>query len=143
MAEGPIKLKNIACVISGAVATNILTFREEFLMNFTPQFIPNTYPGLGILEKSKWRVLTFTLDSDSDVFINDFSVVAANASLGLIEGLPYDTGSVVFTRGETLTGFGSGATGVVQTWTVTAGDFDPGNDAEGVVYLSGGVGVFG
>lgn len=139
MADGPIKLKNIECVVSGVVATNILTFKEEFLMNFTPQFIPNTYQGLGVLEKSKWRVLTFTLDSDSDVLINNFSVVAANASLGLIEGLPYDTGSTVFTRGETLTGAGSGATGVVQTWTVTGGTW-AGNNAEGVVYLSGGTG---
>jgi len=141
MAGGPIKLRNIACVISGAVATNILTFKEDFLMDFTPQFMPNYFPGLGVLEKAKWRVLTFTLDSDSDVFDDGLTLVAANTSLGLIETLPFGTGTAKFTRGETLTGATSGATGVVESWTVTGGTWGGGN-AVGVVHLSAGTLVF-
>lgn len=79
MAEGAIKLKSIASVAANALtATNVLSFREEFMMNITPQFIPNTYQGLGVLEKAKWRVLTFTFDSDTDIFDLDYFVAAAN-----------------------------------------------------------------
>lgn len=141
MAEAPIKLKNIECVIAGAVATNIISFKEEFVMNVTPQFMPNTFQGVDVLETAKWRRLTIIIDSDSDVFDDAFSVVAANTSLGLIEVLPYNTGSVEFTRGETVTGAASGATGVVESWTVTAGTWG-GNNAVGVVHLSAGTLVF-
>jgi len=83
MAAGAIKLKNIVSVIAnGITATNILTFKEDFLMNITPQFVPNTYQGLGILERSKYRVLTFGLDSDSDVFNASYSVTAVNTAIG-------------------------------------------------------------
>jgi len=79
MAEGAIKLKSIASVTANILtATNILSFREEFMMNITPQFIPNTYQGLGVLEKAKWRVLTFVFDSDTDIFDLDYFVAAAN-----------------------------------------------------------------
>ena len=135
MAEGAIKFKSIANIICNGIATNVLTFREEFMMNITPQFMPNTFPGLGVLEKSKWRVLTFTLDSDDDVFDFGFSVGAANSALGIIGALAYDTGDVEFTLGETVTGAGSAATGVVVGWTVTGGTW-VGNNAVGVVYLS-------
>jgi len=83
MAEGSIKLKNIASVTANTItATNIIGFREEHVMNIVPQFVPNTYLGLGILERAKWRQITFTLDSDSDVFGASFSVEAANTALG-------------------------------------------------------------
>ncbi len=83
MAEGAIKLKNIASVTANTItATNIIGFREEHVMNIVPQFVPNTYLGLGVLERAKWRQITFTLDSDSDVFDASFSVTAANTALG-------------------------------------------------------------
>lgn len=83
MAEGSIKLKNIASVTANTItATNIIGFREEHVMNIVPQFVPNTYLGLGVLERAKWREITFTLDSDSDVFDASFDVTAANTALG-------------------------------------------------------------
>lgn len=83
MVEGAIKLKNIASVTANTItATNIIGFREEHMMNIVPQFVPNTYLGLGVLERAKWRQITFTLDSDSDVFDASFSVTAANSALG-------------------------------------------------------------
>ena len=109
-------------------------------MYFTPQFQPNRFQGLGVLEKSKWRVLTFSIDSDSDIFDFGFSVGAANSALGLIGSLAYGTGDVVFTIGETVTGAVSGATGIVVGWTVTGGTW-AGNNAVGVVYLSNMTGL--
>lgn len=83
MAEGSIKLKKIKSVTANGVTdTNVLSFREEHVMNITPQFVPNTYQGLGVLEKAKWRVLTFTFDSDSTAFDSSYSVTAANSAIG-------------------------------------------------------------
>lgn len=108
MVEGAIKLKSIASVTANTItATNILTFKEDFVMNMTPQFMPNTYQGLGMLEKSKWRQITFTLDSDSDVFDASYSVVAANSALGT----SFIATFVV-----------ADAAGTVETWTYTHGD---------------------
>ncbi len=53
---------------------------------------------------------------------------------GEIDALPYDTGSVEFTRGETITGAIGGGTGEVIDWTVTAGGWGT-NDAAGTVYI--------
>lgn len=83
MAAGAIKLKNIASITSNTItATNILGFEEDHVMNITPQFVPNTYQGLGVLERAKWRILTITLDSDSDVFDASWAITAANTALG-------------------------------------------------------------
>ena len=83
MAEGAIKLKSIASVTTNAiVSTNIVGFREEHVMNITPQFMPNTYQGLGFLQKAKWRNLVFTMDSDTNAFDADWRITAANTSLG-------------------------------------------------------------
>ena len=53
---------------------------------------------------------------------------------GEIDALPYNTGSVEFTRGETLTGAISGGTGIVIDWYVSAGAWGTGN-AAGKVYI--------
>ncbi len=83
MAPGAIKLKSIASVLTNGInSTNIISFREEHVMNITAQFMPNTYQGLGFLQKAKWRVLTFTMDSDTNAFDADWSITAANTSLG-------------------------------------------------------------
>lgn len=83
MAPGAIKLKNIASVTAnGITAENILSFDEEHVMNITPQFVPNTYQGLGVLERAKWRIITFSLDSDSDVFDASWAITSANTALG-------------------------------------------------------------
>jgi len=48
--------------------------------------------------------------------------------------LPFDTGDVEFTIGETLTGATGGAVGTVVDWIVTSGTW-AGNDAAGKVWL--------
>jgi len=53
---------------------------------------------------------------------------------GEIDALPYDTGTVEFTRGETLTGAVSGGDGEVIDWYVSAGTWGGGN-AAGKVYI--------
>ncbi len=83
MAEGAIKLKKIKSVTANGVTDeNVLDVREEHLMNITPQFVPNTYQGLGVLEKAKWRQITIIFDSDSDALDASYSVTAANSSIG-------------------------------------------------------------
>ena len=83
MAEGQLKLKEIKSVTAnGVTCTYPLTFREEHVMNITPQFVPNTYQGLGFLQKSKWRRLTFTIDSETNAFDASFGVTAANSAIG-------------------------------------------------------------
>ncbi len=83
MAEGAIKLSKIVSVTSnGIVSTNVLTFREEHVMNITPQFMPNTFQGLGFLQKAKWRNLVFTFDSDTDGFNASYAITAVNTAIG-------------------------------------------------------------
>ena len=53
---------------------------------------------------------------------------------GEIDALPYNTGSVVFTRGETITGAIGGGTGIVIDWYVATGAWGTG-DAAGKVYI--------
>ena len=105
MVAGPIKLKNIKTVTTNTItATNILSFKEDHVMNITPQFIPNTYQGLGVLERAKWRVITFTLDSDSDVFAASWAISAINTALGTSFIVTFDVAD---------------ALGTVETWTYT------------------------
>jgi len=105
MVAGPIKLKNIKTVTANTItATNILSFKEDHVMNIVPQFIPNTYQGLGVLERAKWRVITFTLDSDSDVFAASWGITTANTALGTSFIVTFDVAD---------------ALGTVETWTYT------------------------
>jgi len=83
MVEGPLKIVRIVSVVAnGVTAENILSVKDEFLMNMTPQFVPNTYQGLSMLEKSKWRVVTIVVDSESTLFDASFQVDAINTALG-------------------------------------------------------------
>jgi len=83
MAEGPLKIIRIVSVVAnGVTADNILSVKDEFLMNMTPQFVPNTYQGLSMLEKSKWRVITVVIDSENTLFDASFAVDAANTAIG-------------------------------------------------------------
>jgi len=82
MAEGGIRLKNIASVAANAVtAENILSFKEEHVMNMAPQFVPNTFQGVDMLQRSKWRELTIVMDSENDVFDLNFFAAAANVAV--------------------------------------------------------------
>lgn len=103
MAEGGIKLKKITNVIAnGVTATNILTVREDHVMNITGQFTPNTFQGLGFLQKAKWRNLTFTIDTETNAFDASFGVTAANSTIGT---------SLIVTFAV------ADATGTAETWT--------------------------
>ena len=82
MAAGPIKLKSIVSVEANTVtAENVLSFADELVMNITPQFVPNYYPGVDVLEKAKFRRLTIVLDSDNTLFDLDYFVNAINITV--------------------------------------------------------------
>jgi len=90
MAEGRIRLKSIKAVVANLVTTeNVLSFREEHIHNITPQFVPNVFQGVDVLEKAKFRRLIITLDSEDSLFgapgaeVNYF-VAAINIVIGTI-----------------------------------------------------------
>jgi len=82
MVAGPIKLKSIASVAANVVTTtNVLTFADELVMNITPQFVANYFPGVDVLEKAKFRRLTIVLDSDDTLFDLDYFVAQINITV--------------------------------------------------------------
>lgn len=52
----------------GNACTNVLSFTEEHIMQITPQFVPNYYPGVDVKQDHKWWVLTIVVDSETDIF---------------------------------------------------------------------------
>jgi len=77
--ESAIRVMRIDDIRLGAdICTNVLRFRDEYMMQMTPQFIPNTFEGLDIKQDQKWRVLTVVVDSETDIFDAYFGVQAAN-----------------------------------------------------------------
>ena len=79
MAEGRVRLKNIASVEADSKKSeNILSFKEDHMMNIIPQFVPNVPQGVDVLQRAKWREITITLDSESDVFDKYWFVAAVN-----------------------------------------------------------------
>lgn len=72
-------------------------------------------------------------DNDTDLKLHSRSAEQPWTG-GEIDALPYDTGSVEFTRGETITGATGGGEGIIIDWTVTAGAWGT-NDATGTVYI--------
>lgn len=103
MAEGQIRLKNIVSLTFGAkTAENIVSFKEEHVMNITPQFVPNTFQGVDVLQRAKWRELTIVIDSEHNVFDAYFTVVAANAIIATAVVATFDVAD------------GAGTT---ETWT--------------------------
>ncbi len=82
MAEGMIRLKSIKDIVANAVTVeNVLTFREEHVHNMTPQFVPNVFQGVDVLEKAKFRRLIITLDSDDTLFDANYFVAAINVAV--------------------------------------------------------------
>lgn len=74
-----VRLKNIASVTANTItAENILSFKEEHVMNIAPQFVPNVYQGVDVLQRAKWREVTITLDSENNVFDTNWKVAAIN-----------------------------------------------------------------
>lgn len=69
MAAGAVRVKNIASITANTrAAENILGFREEHVMNITPQFIPNLFQGADVLQREKFRRLVITIDSEHNIF---------------------------------------------------------------------------
>ena len=105
MVAGAVKIKNIVSVTgNGVTATNILSFDEDHIMNITPQFVPNTYQGLGILERAKWREITIVFDSDSTVFDASWGIIVANSAIGTSFIVTFNIAN---------------ATSQLETWTYT------------------------
>ena len=48
--------------------TNIVSIREEHVMQNDPRFVPNTHEGVGMKWDHKWREITIVFDSDTDLF---------------------------------------------------------------------------
>jgi len=64
-----VRLKSIKDIVANAVTTeNVLRFREEHVFNITPQFVPNVFQGVDVLEKAKFRRIIITLDSEDSLF---------------------------------------------------------------------------
>lgn len=83
-----IRLKSIRAIVANTrTIENVLSFREEHVHNLTPQFVPNVFQGVDVLEKAKFRRLVITFDSDSNIFGTDgtelnWFVAQANAVIG-------------------------------------------------------------
>jgi len=93
---------------------------------------PKAYIYVGAYESS---LLVGTGVHDADTTLKLTSVAGEQPWTGdEIDALPYDTGSVVFTRGETITGAIGGGTGEVVDWYVSSGAWAT-SDAAGTVYI--------
>jgi len=106
--ERPVRFMRIDSVaIAGNACTNVLRFRDEYMFQMTPQFIPNTFEGLDLKQDQKWRLLTIVVDSETNIFDGYFSVQAANVVIPA-------TLVATFTLAD--------AAGGVRTWTYSGGD---------------------
>lgn len=83
MAEGKIRLKSCRKITANAIsAENVLSFREEHVHNMTPQFVPNVFQGVDVLERAKFRRLIIILDSDETLFDVNYFVASINIVIG-------------------------------------------------------------
>lgn len=83
MAEGAVRLKNIVSILANAITMeNILSFKEEHIMNMVPQFVPNVFQGVDMLQREKFRRLTIVVDSENDIFDLNYFVAAINVVIG-------------------------------------------------------------
>lgn len=88
--------------------TNVLSFEDEFVMNMTPQFIPNTFQGVDMKQDQHWRVLTVVVDSETSIFDPYIDITTANSFI------PAGNFYVEFTLAD-----GAGTT---ERWAYTPGD---------------------
>ena len=79
MAAGPVKILKVNNVTTatGAVTT-VYRFKEEHVMQVIPQFIPNLYQGAGVLQLHKYRILTITVDTETNVLDSGLEITDAN-----------------------------------------------------------------
>lgn len=101
--ESPIKVMRIDnFTVGGNVCTNVLRFEDEFFMQMTPQFIPNTFQGLDLKQDQHWRLLTLVVDSETDILDTYIDITTANTPLPI-------NFSADFTLADGL--------GTTETWT--------------------------
>ena len=101
------KVKRIANVrTGGADSVNILGFKEDFVMRMTPQFIPNYYPGVGLKQDEKYRVITVVVDSETDIF--DLMIKIKTAQVVAVTDF-----KASFVMDDTA--------GTIETWTYSPG----------------------
>lgn len=81
--ETAVKIMRIDNFTRGNIATNILRFEDDFVMNMTPQFIPNTFQGLDLKQDQQWRILTIVVDSETDIFDAYIDITTANTIIPL------------------------------------------------------------
>jgi len=81
LAETAVKYLYIEEVVTNVGScTNILSFTEEHILEITPQFVPNTFQGVDVKQDHKWWILTFVIDSETNIFdAPHIAVTAANA----------------------------------------------------------------
>lgn len=80
--EAPVKFMRIDLFRVGALdCTNILRFEEEFFMQMTPQFLPNTFQGVDLKQDQHWLLITAVIDSETDILDIYISTTAANTVL--------------------------------------------------------------
>lgn len=51
-------------------STNILSYRDDFVMLNDPRFVPNVYEGIGMKFDHEYHDITIIFDSDTDIFDN-------------------------------------------------------------------------
>ena len=74
------------------------------MMKMTPQFVPNTYQGVGMKQDEKFRVITVTVDSETTIFTNMMNITAA-------QGIAVSEFEAEFTLDD--------AAGTNETWAYT------------------------
>lgn len=106
MAEAPVKYLSINNVTTNiGICTNVLSFVEDYVIEITPQFIPNTFQGADVKQDHKWWVLTIVVDSETNIFDTPHHrIVAANN--------PFTTLTVDFTLAD--------GAATVERWTYEA-----------------------
>lgn len=116
--EGAGRVRRINNVRTGGTdSVNILRFTEDFVMKMTPQFVPNTYQGVGVKQDEKYRVITVVVDSETDIF--DYMLEITDANDPALTDFLVD-----FTMDL--------PTGITETWTYTPVGAEP----LGSIYLS-------
>jgi len=66
-------------------ATNILSVREEYIMQNNIRFVPNTIEGVGMKFDHEWREIILTFDSDVDIFDAYIDDDGPNIALGALQ----------------------------------------------------------
>lgn len=81
--EEPVKYMRIDnFTIPGATSlTHVLRFEDDFVMNMTPQFMPNTFQGLDLKQDQKWRRLRVIVDSEGGAMDPYIDITTANTPL--------------------------------------------------------------